>query len=192
MNRIEEHREPGLRQQVYLLLSTLLREVPGPDLLKDIHKSKATWETGNDELDNALNHLGESVDKEQYGELEDEYHRLFIGVTQGQLLPYASWYLAGSLHEAPLAELRCELMQLGIERIQDQKEPEDHLAALFETMAWLSTEDRTIQRTFFAKYIGGWGLRFFDEMENAATTHFYGAVALLGRVWMQYETRILD
>ena len=34
---------------------------------------------------------------------------LFIGVGRGELLPYASYYLTGFLHERPLAELRGDL-----------------------------------------------------------------------------------
>ena len=51
---------------------------------------------------------------------------LFIGVGRGELLPYASYYLTGFLHERPLARLREDLAALGIERAEGVAEPEDH------------------------------------------------------------------
>ena len=38
--------------------------------------------------------------------IEREYFDLFIGLGRGELLPYASYYLTGFLHERPLARLR--------------------------------------------------------------------------------------
>ncbi len=181
----------ALRQQIYLLLSALLREVPAADLLDAIHNSKAEWNTENKALDEALCRLSESAGEERVEKLEEDYHDLFVGVTQGKLSPYASRYLTGCLHEAPLVELRGELMELGVERVEGLKEPEDHLATLFEVMAWLSKEGHPRQSGFFAKYIAGWGGGFFNEMERSATTPFYSAVAILGQVWLQCEARLL-
>ena len=56
---------------------------------------------------------------------------------RGELLPYGSYYLTGFLHERPLARLRDDLAQLGIERAEGNAEPEDHAAILCEIMAGL-------------------------------------------------------
>ena len=66
-----------------------------------------------------------------------EYFALFIGVGRGELLPYASYYLTGFLHERPLAELRGTLAGLGIARAAGVAEPEDHLGFCCEVMAGL-------------------------------------------------------
>jgi len=63
-----------------------------------------------------------------------EYFDLFVGLGRGQILPYASHYLTGSLYGWPLVELRETFQLLGIERV-NQSEPEDHIATLCETMA---------------------------------------------------------
>ena len=41
-----------------------------------------------------------------------EYNILFIGVGRGEVLPYASYYLTGFLHEKPLADLRAKCAAL--------------------------------------------------------------------------------
>src|SRR4051794_41379521 len=64
-----------------------------------------------------------------------EFFDLFIGLGRGELLPYASYYLTGFLHERPLARVREDLDRLGIERAGPSREPEDHIAILLEVMA---------------------------------------------------------
>ncbi len=66
-----------------------------------------------------------------------EYNELFIGLTRGELVPYASYYLTGFLYEKPLARLRGDMSRLGIARADASTEPEDHIAALCEMMAGL-------------------------------------------------------
>ena len=71
---------------------------------------------------------------------------------RGELLPYASYYLTGFLHERPLARLRDDLAALGIERVESNSEPEDHAATLCEIMAGLAGGtlrgvDRAAQRS---------------------------------------------
>ena len=66
---------------------------------------------------------------------EREYFDLFIGVGRGEILPYASYYLTGFLHERPLARLRGDLPLFGIERVDNNPEPEDNAATLCEIMA---------------------------------------------------------
>ena len=70
-----------------------------------------------------------------------EFFDLFIGLGRGELLPYASYYLTGFLHERPLARVREDLDLLGIERAGSSREPEDHSAILLEVMAGLARGD---------------------------------------------------
>ena len=67
--------------------------------------------------------------------MEREYFDLFIGMGRGEILPYASYYLTGFLHERPLARLRGDLIAFGIERAENNPEPEDNAATLCEIMA---------------------------------------------------------
>ena len=81
--------------------------------------------------------LAEAASRVDVATVEREFFNLFIGVGRSELLPYASYYLTGFLHERPLARLREDLAAFGIERREGQAEPEDHAGILCEIMAGL-------------------------------------------------------
>ncbi|WP_235937185.1 TorD/DmsD family molecular chaperone [Vreelandella azerica] len=82
--------------------------------------------------------------------LERAHFRHLVGVIQGDITPYASWYRQGELMETALLELRQDLRALGFERTTNTPEPEDHLAALCEVMAMLVTDAaKPRQASFF-------------------------------------------
>lgn len=124
---------------------------------------------------------------------EDEYNALFIGLTQGELTPYASYYLTGFLHEKPLARLRDDMMRLGIRAADDVAEPEDHIGALCEMMAGL-IEGRfgtpaalDEQRRFFERHLAPWARRFFDDLAAAKSARLYMPVGAIGRGLIDIE-----
>ena len=86
------------------------------------------------------------------------------------LLPYASYYLTGFLNERPLSRLREDLAALGIERVENNFEPEDHAATLCEIMAGLAdgrfAASPEAQRAFFEKHVAPWIGRLFADMER--------------------------
>lgn len=123
---------------------------------------------------------------------EREYFDLFTGLGRGELLPYASFYLTGFLNERPLSRLRQDLLTLGIERVEDNLEPEDHAATLCEIMAGLAAgrfpASYDAQRQMFGKHVAPWMGRLFADMETAAGANFYKAVGSLGRTFLEIET----
>jgi TorA maturation chaperone TorD len=127
---------------------------------------------------------------------EREYFQLFIGVGRGELLPYASYYLTGFLHERPLAELRSDLARLGVERARGVAEPEDHIAFLCETYAGLIAgafaADPQEAAPFFTRHIRPWAARLFADLEKAEAAGFYRAVAQLGRTAVEIEAAAAD
>jgi TorA maturation chaperone TorD len=124
--------------------------------------------------------------------VEREHFALFIGVGRGELLPYASYYLTGFLHERPLARLREQLAALGIERAPDQPEPEDHAALLFEIMAGLTGGTLPAapgsDRALFEAHLAPWIGRFFGDLVRAEAASFYRAVGALGQIFIDIET----
>ena len=128
--------------------------------------------------------------------LDDEYHALFIGLGRGELMPYASWYLTGYLMGRPLAQLRSSLLALGLERRPDVCEPEDHVAALCETMALLVDPVQGIalsaQREFYDSHLTPWLGSFFRDMQQAPSARFYAAVGALGEAFGEVERRYFD
>jgi TorA maturation chaperone TorD len=123
--------------------------------------------------------------------LRDDFFRLFIGVGRAELLPYASYYLTGFLHEKPLAAVREDLMRLGLAKAERAGEPEDHIAILFDVMAALLrgevATDGLDAETFFRRHILPWAPRFFADLEVQESSRFYQIVGRLGRLFVAIE-----
>jgi len=184
--------EAQSRAGIYGLIGGLLRSVPDQALVDAL--AGLELEDRGDDFGKALSSLRLAAAKVSQPEIDDEYHRLFVGLGRGELVPYASWYLTGFLMEKPLGELRRDLQLLGFDRQEGVHEPEDHVAALCEVMSMLILDDTTdveTQRAFFEKHIGCWADRLFGDMEQSDSAVFYRAVGRLGAVFVELEQRYL-
>jgi TorA maturation chaperone TorD len=177
------------RAQEYALLAALLWSAPSSTLLDRI----AQLRDDPTPLGHAHAALAEAASKAAAAGVEREYFDLFVGVGRGELLPYASYYLTGFLNERPLSRLREDLVTLGIERVKNNSEPEDHAATLCEIMAGLASgrfrAPPEAQRAFFEKHVSRWMGRLFADMENAASAKFYRSVGSLGRLFLEIEAQ---
>ena len=185
--------EPGeqARADVYCLLGALLAAPPDAallDLLRDIRPAAGADDAAMTPAWQALQAAAEGADPDR---LKDEYFNIFIGLGRGELVPYASFYIHGLLMEKVLASLREELAGLGIERQAEVAEPEDHAAAVCETMGMLISEHglQFKQSAFFEDYVDTWLGRFFADLGVAETADFYRAVAQLGQQFLAVEHR---
>jgi TorA maturation chaperone TorD len=127
--------------------------------------------------------------------LGHEYQDVFIGVGGGEVTPYASWYISGSMMDKSLVLLRQDLAQLGIERQEGVSEPEDHAAALCEIMALvISDPDVSFQwqRQFYQRHLDPWVARFFQDLQQAPSARFYRAMAGLGSEFIKLERQYFD
>jgi TorA maturation chaperone TorD/DNA-binding transcriptional regulator YdaS (Cro superfamily) len=176
------------RAHQYLLLAALLAAPPSKKLLGTI----AHLAGDDTPLGRAHAALAEAAQEAVTAAVEREYFDLFIGVGRGEILPYASYYLTGFLHERPLARLRGDLTAFGIERAENNPEPEDNAATLCEIMAGFADgrfeASHEQQRKFFEKHIAPWMGRMFADLERAEAAKFYRAVGSLGRLFMEIET----
>jgi len=175
------------RAREYALLAALLSCPPSNALLDEIANLRG------DATPLGLAHaaLVDAASKAASGAVEREYFGLFVGLGRGELLPYASYYLTGFLNERPLSRLREDLAALGIERSENNVEPEDHAATLCEIMAGLASGHFPAsverQRAFFEKHIAPWMPGLFADMESAASARFYRSVGSLGRLFLEIE-----
>jgi TorA maturation chaperone TorD len=171
----------------YTLLATLLSRAPSGALLGEI----AQLEGDETPLGRAHAALAEAASRAAAAEVEREYFDLFVGLGRGEVLPYASYYLTGFLNERPLSRLRDDLAALGIERIGDNFEPEDHAATLCEIMAGFAAghfpASGDLQRAFFDKHVAPWTGRMFADVEQATHAKFYRPVGALGRLFLKIE-----
>jgi TorA maturation chaperone TorD len=176
------------RAQEYTLLSVLLTRAPDQALLDRL----ATLRGDASPLGLAHAGLAEAASGADAARVEREYFDLFIGLGRGELLPYASYYLTGFLHERPLARLRECLGRLAIERAAGQAEPEDHAAILCEIMAGLAGKRFAApdgaEHELFEQHLAPWIGRFFADLEQAEAADFYRRIGTLGRVFIDIET----
>ncbi len=173
------------RARLFALLGRLLSEPPDAALLGGL----ASLRGDGSSLGVALGRLAEAAAGTDAASVAREHFALFVGVGRGELLPYASYYLTGFLHERPLAELRGTLALLGIVRADGMVEPEDHLGFCCEVMAGL-LEGRFGGETpeaFFARHLAPWAERCFADIAVADSAAFYKAVGLLGRTIIEIE-----
>ena len=181
--------EDQVRASLYALLGTLLLQIPDQTTLD--HLSALEGETGD--VGSAINTLSQIAKSMTPASVEREYNVLFIGVGRGEVLPYASYYLTGFLHEKPLADLRGKMRELGIQRKQGISEPEDHLGALCEMMAGMITGafgepmPLQVQKEFFNAHIAPWAAHCFSDLEKAENALLYAPVGSLGRLFVEIE-----
>ena len=177
-----------LRAAEYGLLSLLLGKAPDADTLRRVATLKG------DASDLGIAHIGLAAAAAATDDraASKEFFDLFIGLGRGELLPYASYYLTGFLHERPLARVRDDLNALGIERAGTSREPEDHIAILLEVMAGLARNDFEAefaeQARFFDRHLKPWAARMFADLEMSSSARFYRAVGRVGRVFMELES----
>ena len=183
--------EDAARANVYSLLGTLLSAPPTSELLDRLSQLDEIPDSDND-MAQAWSVLGLAARRADSVAIRDEHHDLFIGLGRGELIPHGSWYLSGFLHEQPLARLRDDLARLGFERRDDVHEPEDHAAALCETLAMMITSSGKFgfdaERKFFKDHIEPWMQRFFSDLHSAKKADFYQSVGQLGKCFLGIET----
>ncbi len=197
-NGMAEHAEDGfmddaddadqLRAQVYTLLAQLLARPPSRALLNTV----AGLSGDGTPFGRAIGDLAAraaSTDEQRAGR---EYFDLLVGVTRGELVPFASYYRTGFLNDRPLARLREDMQALGIERAADVVEPEDHIASLAEMMAALidgslGPPDLHRQKRFFDRHLAPWAGRFFADLETAEAANLYRPVGTIGRLFLDIE-----
>lgn len=185
----EEERQ---RADIYLLLAKLLIAPPDEPTLEVARKLKG----GDGALGQAIDALAAIARAKTPPPIDDEYHELFIGLDEGELVPYASHYLKGALYDQPLVKLRQDMKQRGIGWDDSVKEPEDHISALCEMMAGLILGafgecPATIeeQRAFYEAHIAPWAGDFFSDLQRAKSATFYMSLARIGAEFLAIESR---
>jgi len=177
------------RAREYALLAALLSRAPDAELLDRLAGLRADASV----LGVAHLALAEAASRTTADRLQREYFDLFIGLGRGEILPYGSYYLTGFLHERPLARLRHDLVELGIERAEGNVEPEDHAAILLEVMAGLVDgrfgEPAGSDQRMFERHLQPWIGRLFSDLERAEAADFYARVGTVGRVFVEIETQ---
>lgn len=186
--------EEDLRADLYRLICAYLTTI-----VKKEDLQRAAQLSGDDSsLGQAISKFSRAAAATTEAAADDDFHALFIGLGRGILVPFASYYLTGFLHEKPLARLRQDMAELGIERDPSVKEPEDHIASVLEIMAGLIdgsligpvTLER--QKQFFETHVASWAPYFFKDLAESDQSEFYSALGRIGVSFMEIEKRAFD
>lgn len=184
-----------IRTDSYVLLAALLTDTPSENVIELVQNMG--WDEDLPERMNQalvmLNHAGSTC---SLNTIAEEYHRLFVGLGHGELLPYGSWYLEKMIQSTPLAAIRNDLARLGIVRQIESFEPEDHAGALCEIMALLSYPGNEIsdheQAAFFNQHLSTWIPQFFMDLQAVKMSQFYQAVGEFGSRFIEGEIEYLQ
>ncbi|HEY3325568.1 MAG TPA: molecular chaperone TorD family protein [Novimethylophilus sp.] len=174
----------------YALLATLLYAPPSASLLAAIARAGQERDVPHTPLADAGERLRLASGAMDADAATDEFQALFIGAgSGGEIVPYASWHLTGFLMEEPLAHVRGDLAALGYDRADGVSEPEDHIAALCETMRLLIESGCPLnrQKQFFMRHLAPWGEAFAMQLQSAPSANYYGQVAALLREFLRVE-----
>jgi TorA maturation chaperone TorD len=124
-----------------------------------------------------------------------EYDEVFVGTGKAEVTPYATFYLAETGGEKILVRLKDEIAAMGLAKADSAREPEDHIAGLFEVMRHLimqGSDDAALQqKVFFGRYIEPFFSRFCDATSASDKTNFYKYAGNFTRIFLEVETESL-
>lgn len=193
--------EDAVRADIWGLLSQLFIAPPARDMLERLSCAADLGEAGSGDggpLQSAWRSMLTAAATASADRVRDEFETLFGGTGRPEVYVYGSFYLAGALHERPLAALRRDLLELGLGRRIDVGESEDHFALLAECMRFLiAGADPAVctlarQRDLFQRHIQPWGVSMCDAIVEDRNADFYRALAAFTREFLQVEQLAFD
>ena len=181
--------EDQLRADMYSFLASLFRSEPDSDLINQLK----VLESDDSPIGKSIKTLSKLALSLDLPTIRDEYVRIFVGVGRGEILPFASYYLTGFLKDKPLAKLRQDMEKIGIKLEDNVKEPEDHIASIFDMMAGLIVGkfnkkfSIAEQRDFFNKHLAPWVDLLMRDIESSKIAVFYSPIGTIGKEFMEIE-----
>ncbi len=190
--------EETARSELYGLLAHLFYAPPATELIAQLRVAVTDTPAAGAFLEEPWRSLVGVSRAMTDQAIQNEYNDLFGGVGKPEVYLYGSHFLSGFLNEKPLARLRTELANLGLERDKNMHETEDHVAYLCEVMRYLIAGDDvavanlTRQREFFSVHMQPWMMTMCDDLQKHPRARFYAALAELTRAFMGVEAQGFD
>jgi len=190
--------EETARAELYGVLAALYYAAPSAELAAQLRVATTEAPAAGGFLEESWRNLVAAARALDDAAIALEYDALFGGVGKPEVYLFGSHYLAGFLNEKPLANLRGDLAQLGLERDPAMRETEDHIACLCEVMRYLiAGEDVAVanlaqQQKFFSVHLQPWVMQLCDAIAAQPLARFYGALAELTRAFMSVEVQGFD
>ena len=193
-----DDREEIARAEVYGLLASLYHAAPSNDLYEQLRVAATEAPSAGAFLETSWSELVAASRRLSCDEVGAEYVALFGGVGKPEIFLYGSWFIAGTLNEKPLVDLRDALARLGLERPPGVLETEDHIASLCEVMRFLiagddpGTSNLGAQQRFFDAHLRPWVERLCDTIAAHPQADFYRAAAAFTRDFFAVEAQGFD
>lgn len=186
------------RAEIYGLLADLFAAPPSAELYGQLQVAATEAPVAGGFLETSFGELVSASRRLPLEAVRSEYEALFLGVGKAEILPYASYFVAGALNEAPLVALRGELRAIGLEPDPALGVTEDHVACLCEVMRWLIAGDDPgvsslgAQQRFFDAHLRGWTDALCDALAAHPRSDFYRALSAFGRDFFAVEGQAFD
>ena len=189
--------EDRARADWYALLAQLYYRGPDAGLLASIALTRGgILQEAGSPFAAAWRALAAASSKVDPAAVQQEYDDLFVGTGRAEVSLYATHYLAETGREELLVRLRKELAAMGLSRKETAREPEDHVAGLFDVMRHLierGSRDAALQdqRGFFGRYIEPAYIIFCDAITAREQGEFYRRVAAFTRAFLDVEAEAM-
>jgi TorA maturation chaperone TorD len=188
--------EDRARADLYALLARLYYQGPDAGLLASIAGAGTSPEAGSP-FAAAWKALVAASSAADAAAVQQEYDDLFVGTGRAEVSLYAAYYLAETGRDRILVALRTELAAMGLSRQPTSREPEDHIAGLFDVMRHLverGSADAALQyqRRFFRQFIEPFYAAFCDAAVAGGHAEYYDRVAVLTRAFLDVEKEAMN
>jgi anaerobic sulfite reductase subunit A len=141
-------------------------------------------------------------------DLAVEYARLFLGVGDKPVHPSESYYLTGRqlIMQQPRDEMLNLYSTMGVERADEFREPEDHIALELQFMAHLCDKTKTalrdgnftdakkyldVQRIFLDEHLSKWVPKLTADILKSTNNEFYRAVAKITKAYVEADKELV-
>lgn len=184
--------EDQARADHYALIAQLFYAPPDAALLAELAGTGAALGQGEGPLAEAWKALAAQAAHLDAAAVAAEYEKIFLAISKPEVMLYGSFYQTGFLNEEPLADLRDDLIKLGLGRRDGVGETEDHVAALAEVMRHLivtGPDEAGLNRQFefFTRHLQPWYGALCDALAVAPQAEFYKRVGALTRAYFDIE-----
>ena len=154
----------------------------------DVAAAAAQWPFAGDEVaavEGALAAMKEGLAAgADHDDVVWEYRRLFVGPGHLPAPPWGSVYTDREcvvFGESTLA-LRAWMRAVGVERLADERTPEDHIGLMLALLSFLAAERPELVDDYLRDHLLTWAPHYLEALEEAAEQPFYIGLARLTRL----------
>lgn len=154
----------------------------------DVAAAAAQWPFAGDEVaavEGALAAMKEGLAAgADHDDVVWEYRRLFVGPGHLPAPPWGSVYTDREcvvFGESTLA-LRAWMRTVGVERLADERTPEDHIGLMLALLSFLAAERSELVDDYLRDHLLTWAPHYLEALEEAAEQPFYAGLARLTRL----------